>query len=404
MPRSAYGSVAYMQTTDDSQRVYVSFVFARSRVAPRKQMSIPRLELSAALTGAQLARVIETELAVPPEHITLWSDSTTVLHWIKSESCRYKVFVGTRVAEIQNLTNPVQWRYVDTLSNPADDITRGLTLQEMVQDHRWNKGPHFLHLSEREWPSMPSSEVELDTTELRKSAFMGTMSSILPTQLPDPSKFSNWKELLKETASSIHGAADANTTVHFPAALKAGRTLPSDSRLASLSPEYEGATELLRVGGRLRHAEGLDLDTIHPVILDPSHPVTKLIIKDFDESLLHPGPERVLAEIRHRFWIIRGREAIRKHQHSCLECRRWRAKPDVPKMADYPPARLRLTKPPFYSTGVDCFGPFQVRIGRRTEKRWGIVYKCMTTRSVHLDLLESLDTDAFLLSLRRFIS
>lgn len=424
----AYGSVAYMQTTDDSQQFYVSFVFARSRVAPRKQLSIPRLELSAALTGAQLARVIETELAVPPEHITLWSDSTIVLHWIKSESCRYKVFVGTRVAEIQNLTNPAQWRYVDTLSNPADDITRGLTLQEMVQDHRWNKGPHFLHLSEREWPNMPSSDVEPDSTELRKSAFVGTVSSILPTQLPDPSKFSNWKELLKETASSFHGAADANTTVNFPAAdflqaeklmlqkaqedcfaeelraLKAGRTLSSDSRLASLSPEYEGATELLKVGGRLRHAEGLDLDTIHPVILDPIHPVTKLIIKDFDESLLHPGPERVLAELRRRFWIIRGREAIRKHQHSCLECRRWRAKPDVPKMADYPPARLRFHKPPFYSTGVDCFGPFQVRIGRRTEKRWGIVYKCMTTRSVHLDLLESLDTDAFLLSLRRFIS
>ncbi|XP_061915788.1 uncharacterized protein LOC133658143 [Entelurus aequoreus] len=73
-------------------------------------------------------------------------------------------------------------------------------------------------------------------------------------------------------------------------------------------------------------------------------------------------------------------------------------------MADYPPARLRLHKPPFYSTGVDCFGPLQVKIGRRTEKRWGIIYKCMTTRSVHLELLENLDTDAFLLSLRRFIS
>lgn len=106
----AYGSVAYMQTVDDNQHVYVAFVIARSRVAPRKQLSIPRLELSAALTGAQLARVIETELEIPPELITLWSDSTTVLHWIKSESSRFKVFVGTRVGEIQNLTDPTQWR------------------------------------------------------------------------------------------------------------------------------------------------------------------------------------------------------------------------------------------------------------------------------------------------------
>ncbi|XP_054869388.1 uncharacterized protein LOC129349632 [Amphiprion ocellaris] len=423
----AYGSVAYMQTIANNQHVYVSFVFARSRVAPRKQLSIPRLELSAALTGAQLARVLETELAIPPEHITLWSDSTTVLYWIKSDSCRYKVFVGTRVAEIQSLTNPAQWQYVDSPSNPADDITRGLTLQDMVQDHRWKKGPPFLYLPEKEWPTVPSSEIDPDPTELRKSAFVGTVSTTSPSQLPDSSKFSTWKELLQETASSLHGAADANSTSTTAAnflqaeklllqraqedsfieelrALKAGRALPSGSRLASLSPEYEDATGLLRVGGRLRHAEGLAMDTIHPVILDPSYPVTKLIIKDIDESLLHPGPERVLAELRHRFWIIRGREAIRKHQYSCLECRRWRAKPDVPKMADYPPAQLRLHKPPFYSTGVDCFGPFQVRIGRRTEKRWGIVYKCMTTRSVHLELLESLDTDAFLLSLRRFIS
>lgn len=73
-------------------------------------------------------------------------------------------------------------------------------------------------------------------------------------------------------------------------------------------------------------------------------------------------------------------------------------------MADLPPSRLRLYKPPFYSTGMDCFGPFTIKIGRRQEKRWGIIYKCMTTCCVHLDLLESLDSDAFLMSLRRFIA
>ncbi len=87
-----------------------------------------------------------------------------------------------------------------------------------------------------------------------------------------------------------------------------------------------------------------------------------------------------------------------------MECQKWRAQPKIPMMADLPPARLRLYKPPFYSTGMDCFGPFTVKIGRRTEKRWGIVFKCMTTRCLHLDLLESLDTDAFLMSLRRFIA
>lgn len=275
--------------------------------------------VSAALTGALLTKVIQTELAVPLTHITLWSDSTTVLHWIKSESCRYKVFVGTQVTEIQNLTNSAQWRYVDSRSNPADDITHGLTLEEMTHPHRWNRGPDFLYLPADQWSTMPSSETE--------------------PQLPDASKFPTWKQLFQETARSLHGTANQGTSTpckaadyllaeklllqksqedSFPEELKAlnlGRPLPSDSRLASLSPEHDEATGLLRVGGRLRHAETLELDMIHPVILDPSHNVTRLLIQDMDESLMYPRPERALAELRRRFWILRGREAVRKHQH-----------------------------------------------------------------------------------------
>ena len=73
-------------------------------------------------------------------------------------------------------------------------------------------------------------------------------------------------------------------------------------------------------------------------------------------------------------------------------------------MADLPSARLRLHKPAFYSTGVDCFGPMIVKVGRRHEKRWGIIFKCLTTRAVHLDLLNTMDTDAYLMALRRFIA
>lgn len=123
--------------------------------------------------------------------------------------------------------------------------------------------------------------------------------------------------------------------------------------------------ELICVGGRLRQSEELETTALHPVILDPSHPVTKLLIQEFDDRLHHPGTERVFAELRRSFWILRGREAVRRHQYSCADCRRWRAKPTVPKMADLPAARLRLFKPAFYSSGMDCFGPFEVKVGRR---------------------------------------
>lgn len=121
----AYGSVAYHRTQNTEGYVEVAFIAARSRVAPKCQLSMQRLELCAALTGAQLARLLERELTLAIRQLTLWSDSRTVLTWIQSESCRYKVFVGTRVAEIQELTSPQAWRYAKSEDNPADEITHG---------------------------------------------------------------------------------------------------------------------------------------------------------------------------------------------------------------------------------------------------------------------------------------
>ncbi len=158
------------------------------------------------------------------------------------------------------------------------------------------------------------------------------------------------------------------------------------------------------MGGRLRCCSEAELDFIHPIVLDPQHPVTKLIIKDHDEKLHHPGPERVFAELRRTYWVLRGREAVRRHQRQCGECRKCKGQPEVPRMADLPLARQQLFKPAFFSTGMDCFGPYMIKIGCRNEKRWGILFKCLTTRAVHIDLLASIDSDSFLMSLRRFIA
>lgn len=100
---------------------------------------MPRLELCGAVTGAQLAKLLQKELRLKTDQTILWTDSTTVLTWLQSESCRFKIFVGTRVAEIQELTSLQAWHYVDSARNPADDITRGKTLKELVEP---NKGLH----------------------------------------------------------------------------------------------------------------------------------------------------------------------------------------------------------------------------------------------------------------------
>ncbi|XP_076857121.1 uncharacterized protein LOC143511024 [Brachyhypopomus gauderio] len=417
----AYGSVAYLRMEDAEGHPHVAFVMARSRVAPRKQLSMPRLELSAVLTGAQLAKLLHSELTLTLRYTIMWSDSTTVLSWIRSDSAQYKVFVGTRIAEIQEHTDISDWRYVPSAQNPADDITRGKSLHQLAQPSRWNSGPAFLYEPPSHWPENLAERVG-DTVELRKYTFCGQLA--VSDTCPDPLQYNSWSELVDATYQSQHGAAatsmsapariDTEVTLlkraqadSFPeelGALQHDCPIRPSSRLISLSPEYDCTLGLIRVGGRLRKAVDLPKDSIHPIVLAPDHPITQLLVKDYDNRLLHAGPERVFAEIRRAYWILRGCQAIRKHQRHCVECRKWRSKPTTPKMADLPAARLRLNKPPFWSTRVDCFGPYIVKIGRRQEKRWGIILKCLTSRCVHLDLMPSMDTDSFLLALRRFIA
>ncbi|KAL3979043.1 ATP-binding cassette, subfamily B (MDR/TAP), member 9 [Sarotherodon galilaeus] len=422
----AYGSVAYLRTDQGEGKVQVAFLAARSRVAPKKQLSIPRLELCGALTGAQLASVLKKELTLDIQDVGFWTDSTTVLNWLHSDSCRYKVFVGTRVAEVQELSAAASWRYVDSGTNPADDITRGKTVAQLAGENCWSRGPPFLQLPPSLWPQAPVGEVKEEVEELKKPVFCGLLTGSASLAIPGIKQFSTYEELLKATARLMHGAA--NDTSHpdaddfqkaelallrhsqmesFPrefTLLKSEKLIPSSSRLITLAPEYDKASDLIRVGDRLRRCESLSPEVLHPVLLEPAHPVTKLLIQRCDNKLNHPGAERVFAELRRKYWILKGREAVRRHQHYCPECKKWRGQPDVPKMADLPPSSLRLFRPAFYSTGMDCFGPMLIKVGRCTEKRWGILFKCLTTRAVHLDLLVNMDVDSFLMSLRRFIA
>src|SRR4029434_10200333 len=149
-----------------------------------------------------------------------------------------------------------------------------------------------------------------------------------------------------------------------------GKPVPAASRLHTLAPEFDSGVQLIRVGGRLRRCESLEEVALHPIVLDPHHPITKLIIQDGDSRLMHPGPDRVFAELRQRFWILRGRQAIRKHQHGCAECRRWHSNPVIPSMADLHPSSFRLSKPaPHYiSTGVVASNYTSSAHGRRRSR------------------------------------
>lgn len=182
--------------------------------------------------------------------------------------------------------------------------------------------------------------------------------------------------------------------------LAAGKAVSSKSRLLTLLPELDRSSGLVRVGGRLQRSEGLSDSRLHPVVLDPSHSLTQLLIQKYDSDLHHPGLEWVYAEMRRSFWIIRGRSHSQAPAF-LLTLESLAIHPQNGRSTSSPPS---ITQASIYSMGVDCFCPMLVKVARRHEKCWGIIFKCLTTRAIHLDLSRSVDADTYLMALRRFIA
>ncbi len=140
----------------------------------------------------------------------------TVLEWIQSDSYRYKLFVGTRVSEIQELTDHRSWSYVNTLYNPADDITRGKPLQSLSELSRWRQGPSFLRQSPEHWPKKPEVTPAEAVSELKSLSCYSIMTIETDPSLPDITQFNTWRELVEATRQGCQGAATSSDVLMTP--------------------------------------------------------------------------------------------------------------------------------------------------------------------------------------------
>ena len=207
-----------------------------------------------------------------------------------------------------------------------------------------------------------------------------------------------------ETRNSTQKIVQLVQRQHFPEeidSLSSGRQVKGHSKLANLSPVLIEGT--IRVGGRIRHAS-IPFDAVHPMLLPKEHPITTLIVPYYYKALGNAGREHVLAAIRQTFWILRARSLIHGILRKCVDCRKRNEAPMQQLMADLPKERLIPYEPPFTYTGVDFFGPFYVKRGRGSEKVCGCLFTCFTSRAIHIEDVNSLETDAFIQALRRFIS
>ena len=189
----------------------------------------------------------------------------------------------------------------------------------------------------------------------------------------------------------------------FPAELHAIRQsndVANNSQLAGLCP-FLDSTGTIRVGGRLRLIP-MHPETKHPVILPRKHHVTKLLVEHIHRRNGHVGPEHVLSLTREKYWVLGGRVVINQVIAHCFFCRVRRAKRQFPYMADLPKCRAAVDQPPFSHCGVDLIGPTIIKQGRKQLKRWIAIFTCLTVRCLHLEVVDTVDTDSFINALRRF--
>ncbi|XP_038106443.1 uncharacterized protein LOC119766116 [Culex quinquefasciatus] len=159
----AYACTAYFRVVING-KVYITLAMAKAKVAPLKVLSVPRLELMGALLGARLAKAVMEYHTYPICRRVFWTDSKTTLAWINSHHRRYRQFVAFRVGEILSKTDSIEWRYVPTLHNPADEATKWGKGPSTDVQSRWFQGPDFLYLPEAEWPAQATSQL-LETEE-----------------------------------------------------------------------------------------------------------------------------------------------------------------------------------------------------------------------------------------------
>ncbi|XP_068723496.1 uncharacterized protein [Montipora capricornis] len=421
----AFGTCAYVRWRTESNEYDTRFIAAKSRVAPLKPLTIPRLELQAAVLATRLYQSIAEESRLQFEKVVFFSDSNIVLSWIRSQARGFKPFVSARVAEIQSNSDPSQWRHVPGELNVADDVSRGIPAQRLIG--RWKQGPEFLRLPEEEWPqeNLTADLSEVDKERRKTQAILLTGSH----EVIDCKKFSNWRKLVRTSAYVFRFIRNLRTRCQAkklpetpgqqmqlsreplaPQELeKAERYWVKESQktlqdrlkrgeLQQLSP-FTDENGIIRVGGRVDEAL-VSYETKHPAMLPRDHWISLLITR-----IGHAGVATTVAKIRTKFWIIRAHDLAKSVKFRCVCCREIEARTETQLMADLPRTRLEPFTPPFHHTACDYFGPYKVKISRKTStKHYGVIFTCMNTRAVHLELAVDYSAAEFMQTLRRFFA
>ena len=401
----AIASVAYILTWGPNSAGQLGFVMGKTKVAPSKGHTIPRLELCAAVLSVEIADFVLEQLDIEIHKVKYFTDSKVVLGYIYNRTRRFYTYVSNRIERVLSSSQPTQWSFVSTQNNPADAGTRGVPPDNMV-NNIWLKGPpESVYATVESEPGYPLQNPEGDKEIRHEVVSMAAVSA----EEKDPSmssrfqRYSSLPSLIRTISTLQHvcqsfngycecvgwhlcqGSTDKVSRLKaqnlvikvfqqdwFPAEilrLTQGMPVPSNSTLLPLNP-FLDQDGILRVGGRLKHAK-LPISGKNPIIIPGKSHLAILLIRHFHEKVLHQGRHFTEGAVREGgFWIIGGKRKISSYIFNCIQCRRLRGVRQSQIMADLPSDRL-TPAPPFTYVGVDVFGPWSITT--RKNKGWPIL-------------------------------
>ena len=425
----AYCAVVYA-IHDGESRV----VIAKTRLAPiRPGITIPRLELMAALIGVRLMRFVLTTLDIKATNVRYWTDSMDVLYWIRSTK-PLKVFVKNRVSAILEDSKPEQWSYVETSKNPADLGTRGIALRNLVSSETWRKGPSLLFRTDNDGDAEtePVGSLVSDEAmeEFKKPSTPAKCLASVTTQETDSNLHNDTGpfELTKCSTlkQAVHRTAWIRRFVHNARTAREGRILgplrPEERQQALLfwiklaqRTVYHKELQDLSTSRAVSHQSSLKYVRAHldeegvlrasprtgepeVIILPDLRYITTLIIDHAHRLCFHQGVRSTLALLSAEYLV--RRKTVRRITETCTRCRRYRALPYQQPEGALPEFRTQPSRS-FERIGIDYFGPLYID---NSSKVWGLLITCATTRAIHLEVVKSQSTDDLQTALRRFFA
>ncbi|XP_055714801.1 uncharacterized protein LOC129808920 [Phlebotomus papatasi] len=445
----AYGAAIYLVCEDANGQRSSRLLTAKSKITPLKNkvsqsLTIPKAELCGAVMATELMSVVSQSLQIS-DHF-FWTDATIILHQIHSPHERRELFVKRRAAKILSVSNPQQWRHVPTLENPADILSRGALPGKLKNSVLWWQGPQFIRKEPQHWPppfdaSSQFPIVDEQVTLINvpaESSDSNPIYSYLTTNIGSYNRIRRvlaWcirtvnvfklklKRCTRQTAAQstseflkTHELGEADKFLvrwdqqeHFDQILVTIKTknFNTSQRFAAIRKlrPFLDSDNILRVGGRLQKS-GEPYDVRHPKLLAKKSILARLIATHTHLSLLHAGPQLILAQLRQAYWPMDGRNLCRSITHNCIKCIKANPPQQEQLMGELPEHRVTAIKA-FQATGVDFAGPLLLKsVNRKGSpiKAYVAVFVCMGTKALHLELVSALETDAFIATLRRFVA